>query len=59
MEAYFRVQKIESDAYKIEIATLKFEGHDLVLWEAYLDFVISFYETPMIIWSAFKEFLRD
>ena len=47
MEAYFRVQKIESDEEKIEIATLKLEGHALVWWEAYLDSITSFIETPV------------
>jgi len=59
MEAYFWVQKIESDEEKIEIATLKLEGHALVWWEAYLDSNTSFEEVPMIRWSAFKELLRD
>jgi len=57
MEAYFQVQNMKSNTDKIEIATLKLEGHALVWWEAYLDSITSFNEMPMTRWSAFKELL--
>lgn len=37
MEVFFRVQKIVDDNNKIQVATLKLEGHVLVWWEAYCD----------------------
>jgi len=59
IEAYFWIHKIKSDEDKIEIATLKLEGHVLVWWEAYLDSITSFVEALVKRWRAFKELLQD
>lgn len=59
MEVYFHVKKIENDEEKIEITTLKLEGHHLVWWKNYLDVVVSFEEMLVKNWIEFKTFLKN
>jgi hypothetical protein len=58
MEAYYRVQYIDEDEEKIQLASLFLEGTSLIWWEVKLQEGIQKSNNILSYWSEFKVALR-
>ena len=59
LEVYCRVQNLQEDDIKIQLASLKMEGTTLIWWEARNQDEIKKYGRISITWSDFIAAIKD